>query len=80
MSYGYSFRLIQLNHNADDDLLGVRLGRLCIRFNVPVSAVAEKCGVSRPTVYNWFSGETSPLPANVPQVEAMIAELQQISY
>lgn len=80
MSYGYSLRLIQLNHNANDSLLGVRLGRLCIRFNVPVSVVAERCKVSRPTVYNWFIGAAAPKPTNVPVVEGMIGELDQISY
>ena len=60
MSYGYSNRLIELNREADDRLLGVRLGRVCIENDVPVSEVSYKLGVSRQTVYNWFCGANAP--------------------
>jgi len=60
MSYGYSKRLVQLNNKADQSLLGVRLGRVCIEYDVPVSVIAAKIGVSRQTVYNWFCGASVP--------------------
>jgi hypothetical protein len=60
MSYGYSKRLVQLNNNADQGLLGVRLGRVCIENDVPVSVVAAHLGVSRQTIYNWFCGVSTP--------------------
>ena len=60
MSYGYSTRLVKLNEKADDRMLGVRLGRVCIDNDVPVLSVAMALGVSRQTVYNWFSGVTTP--------------------
>lgn len=60
MSYGYSARVIQQNEDADQDLLGVQLGALCVLHDVPVSQVAEKLGVSRQTTYNWFMGANSP--------------------
>ena len=60
MSYGYSNRLIELNKKADDRLLGVQLGRVCIKRDVPVAEVATKLGVSRQTVYNWFGGVSAP--------------------
>jgi len=60
MSYGYSNRLIELNNNADGSLLGVRLGRVCIANDVPVSRVAGELKVSRQTVYNWFCGVSTP--------------------
>jgi len=72
MGYGYSIRLIQLNKAADRKLLGVRLGKLCIQHDVPVSSVATKLGVSRQTVYNWFIGTTSPRPTLVQRVEKFI--------
>ena len=75
MSYGYSTRLIELNNNADDQLLGVRLGRVCIANDVPVLAVAMALGVSRQTVYNWLSdGEV--MGAYRPPVERLINILQ----
>jgi DNA-binding XRE family transcriptional regulator len=60
MSDGYSNRLVQLNNKADQSLLGVRLGRVCIEHDVPVSTVASELGVSRQTVYNWFCGVSTP--------------------
>ena len=63
MIYGYSARLIELNKKANARLLGVRLGRACMKNNVPVSLVATKLGVSRQTIYNWFCGTHNPKPA-----------------
>jgi hypothetical protein len=60
MSYGYSARLIEVNKKADARMLGVRLGRACVKHNIPVSKVATKFRVSRQTVYNWFCGTHTP--------------------
>jgi transcriptional regulator with XRE-family HTH domain len=70
MIYGYSARLIGLNKKADARILGVRLGRVCMKNNIPVSLVAAKLSVSRQTVYNWFCGTHSPKPAVSRQVMA----------
>lgn len=72
MSYGYSTRLIELNNNADDQLLGVRLGRVCIANDVPVLAVAMALGVSRQTVYNWFCGVNAPRAKQNEDIESFI--------
>jgi transcriptional regulator with XRE-family HTH domain len=60
MSYGYSVRLIQLNNEADDTLIGVRLGRVCINRDISVLDVAEALQVSRQTIYHWFCGTFLP--------------------
>lgn len=60
MSVGYSLKLVHMNDEASDELLGVRLGRVCINNDVPVIDVANRLGVSRQTVYNWFCGAKSP--------------------
>lgn len=80
MSYGYSVRLIELNRSADRKLLGVRLGRTCIRRGVPVSEVASELSVSRQTVYNWFVGASSPRPSLVPAVSdyLLLLDINQI--
>lgn len=63
MSYGYTLRLAELNKRADSrKFIGVRLGRLCISKGVPVAEVAHTLKVSRQTIYNWFVGDSSPLP------------------
>ena len=56
MSYGYSQRLIEANKKADGKSLGVALGRVCIKQDISVTELAEKLGVSRATIYNWFWG------------------------
>lgn len=75
MSYGYSARLIALNKEADSKLLGVKLGKACIKRNVPVSLVASSLGVSRQTVYNWFTGVNTPLNQSVDAVQALLKSL-----
>ena len=53
MSYGYSLKLAELNRKADNRSIGVQLGRVCIKRNIPVTIVAAKLRVSRQTIYNW---------------------------
>ena len=75
MSQGYSLRLIQLNKEADDSRAGVRLGRVCIKRNIPVSVVARRLHVSRQTVYNWFCGVYAPQNSVAEVVERYLAAL-----
>lgn len=60
MTYGYSQRLAELNRSAGLESIGVALGRECISLGLSVRAVAEDLGVSRMTVYNWFTGASKP--------------------
>jgi DNA-binding XRE family transcriptional regulator len=60
MSYGYSVRLIKLNNEADNTLIGVRLGRVCIEHDISVLDVASALRVSRQTIYHWFGGTYLP--------------------
>lgn len=73
MSTGYSARIIKQNSNADKSRLGVRLGRACIKRNIPVATVANSLGVSRQTVYNWFIGASDPLNFMVSTIKDFIA-------
>ena len=72
MSYGYSARLVQLNKQASMQNWGVKLGRLCIREDIPVCMVASKLGVSRQTVYNWFCGANTPQDASLVSIKALM--------
>jgi len=49
MSSGYSLRIQEANAKASKHKLGVRLGRLCIAQDIPVSVVAKCTGVTRQT-------------------------------
>lgn len=75
MSLGYSLRLKELNEDANQTLLGVRLGALCIKHGVPASQVATLFGVTKQTIYNWFCGVTSPAHHLAPQVEKFLSSL-----
>ena len=75
MSYGYSRRLVDANKKASSSSVGVRLGRLCIRHDIPVATVAGVMGVSRVTVYNWFSGTTTPAPALEQRIREWVKNL-----
>ena len=76
MSSGYSLRLRDLNSKADKRKLGVRLGKLCIKHDVPVAVVAKRLGVSRTTVYNWFCGVSAPQSSATGLLESYIASLE----
>jgi predicted transcriptional regulator len=76
MSYGYTLNLVLLNKSASDRLLGVKLGRVCIKYGVPVAEVAECLGVSRQSVYCWFSGKTRPSVHVVARIEKFIIRLE----
>lgn len=72
MSLGYSTTLVRANGLAKQQLLGVRLGRVCIESGVSVARVAGHLGVSRQTVYNWFAGRRAPQKILTPAVQALL--------
>lgn len=59
-SRGYSVNFIARVKQADRQLLGVRLGRACLKHDIPVMWVAGRIGVSRQAVYRWFTGDSTP--------------------
>ena len=79
MSRGYSLRIRDLNAKADKRKLGVRLGRVCIKKDVPVLVIAKRMGVTRATVYNWFCGASAPQTSLTSRIEVYIAELENIA-
>jgi DNA-binding XRE family transcriptional regulator len=66
-----------MNKQADGSLSGVKLGRVCIRKEVPVAEVALQLGVSRQTVYNWFTGAHEPNEDLKDAVKILIAEYKR---
>ena len=53
----YSIKILKANNDADNSLLGVRLGNLCINKDIPVHTIATSLGVSKSVVYRWFIGK-----------------------
>ena len=75
MSNGYSLAVVNAMRQADPDLLGVRLGRVCVGRDISVAYVAEHLGVSRMTVYAWFTGQRSPGKLHACAVQEMLDKL-----
>lgn len=57
---GYSKRIVDANYKASTDSLGILLGRYCIQNDISASYIAGRFGVSRMTIYNWFTGKSEP--------------------
>ena len=53
---GYSQKIAQANAVASREMLGVRLGKLCIKQGISVIDIAAHFDISRTAVYNWFTG------------------------
>ena len=77
MSYGYSARIIGLNAKANQERLGVTLGRVCIALDIPVTIIARQTGVSKQTIYNWFIGSYEPRAGYKSVVENIIQDLDK---
>lgn len=50
---------------------GVVLGRWAIYLDFPVTKIAKALGVTRQTVYNWFTGETEVFVGYQERVELL---------
>jgi DNA-binding transcriptional regulator YiaG len=57
---GYTSRMAARIRQADRKLVGVQLGRICLKQDIAVASVATYLAVSRQIVYRWFSGEAEP--------------------
>lgn len=60
---------------ASPHTLGNQLGRWAVHHNVPVTLLSKALGVSRQTVYNWFTG-TDVFVAYRDRAELMLKILQ----
>ena len=76
MSYGYSQSLVYANKKANVKSLGVALGRACIYADISVTYIADKFGVSRMTIYNWFKGDALPHADYHPRIRKYIDTLK----
>lgn len=75
MAKGYSTLTVREIEEANPKLLGVKLGRLCVKKDIPVSDVAEYFGVSRVTVYAWFRGQTVVSGKHADKMQKLVQQL-----
>ena len=72
---GYSTLTAREIKEANQTLLGVKLGTLCLDRDIPVTDVAEFFGVSRVTVYSWLRGKTVVSGKYADKMHKLIAKL-----
>ena len=72
---GYSTLTAREIREANQSLLGVKLGMICLDRDIPVTDVAEFFGVSRVTVYSWFRGKTVVSGKYADKMQKLIAKL-----
>ena len=65
-----------LNQQAEQNRVGVKLGKKCIKLGIPVAEVAVRVGVSRQTVYNWFIGAYDPKPELATVITQLLRNLK----
>jgi len=75
MSKGYSTLMLQEVKDANQNLLGVKLGLICVERDIPVTDVADFFGVSRVTVYAWFRGKAVVSGKHADKMQKLIAKL-----
>ncbi len=75
---GYSYTIVKAIQAADQALPGVRLAQVCVSRNISVASVAEMLGVSRQTVYSWFTGRFKPRLHEANRIEDLISRYEKV--
>ena len=71
MAKCYSEQYLLSLNGLNEKRLGVQLGKLCVKANLPPKLIANALGVSRMSVYSWFRGK--PIrERNIDKVEKLI--------
>jgi hypothetical protein len=73
LRYGYSAGLTAMVEAADPALITTRFAKFCIANGVSVAQVCTHFGVSRPAVYDWFKGRSTPLAKHQQMMETLMA-------
>ncbi len=75
---GYSYTIVKAIQAADQALIGVRLAQVCVSRNLSAASVAADLGVSRQTVYSWFTGRFKPRQPEAARIEKLIARYKHL--
>jgi len=57
MARPYSEQFLIGLRKADPTRIGVQLGKVCVKANLPTTYVAEAFNVSRMSIHSWFRGQ-----------------------
>lgn len=75
MAKGYSSLFVQDVKNANPNLIGVKLGKICIKHDIPVIDIANHFKVSRMSVYSWFRGTRHVGDRHIDRMNKLIEKL-----
>jgi len=57
MARPYSEKFLVTLKKLNPNRLGVKLGKICVKANLPTTYVAEAFNVSRMSIHSWFRGQ-----------------------
>ena len=75
MSTGYASGFINEVTASDKSKIGVQLGKVCIKRDIPVTDIAQFFDVSRVTVYSWFRGKSNVPDKHQEKMQKLIDKL-----
>jgi hypothetical protein len=75
-SRGYSTLFIRKVGEADQEDLVIQFANACISREIPVVEIAYRMGVTRATVYNWFTGKAYPRVQQQEKIRKTLARWQ----
>jgi hypothetical protein len=76
-SRGYSTLFIRKVEEADQGDLVIQYANACVERNLPITEVARRMGVTRATIYNWFTGRSSPRVHQIEKIRKALARWQR---
>lgn len=77
ISRGYSTLFIRKVDTADQGDLVRQYAHACIDRNLPITEVARRMAVTRATIYNWFTGKSSPRAHQQEKIRKALARWQR---
>jgi transcriptional regulator with XRE-family HTH domain len=76
-SRGYSTLFIRKVGEADQGDLVIQFANACIDREIPIVEIAERMEVTRATIYNWFTGKSSPRAYQQEKIRKTLARWQR---
>ena len=74
---GYSTLFFHKVTEADPDLPVTQFAVACLDRNLPITEVARRFSVTRATVYNWFTGKSTPRKHQQEMMQALLIRWQR---
>ena len=76
---GYSTLFLRKIEEGDQKALVIQFANACIDRELPIAEIAQGLGVTRATVYNWFTGKSSPRLHQQEKIRRTLARWQRRS-